>query len=154
MGDREEKWEAFQADAGWQRVRAETESARPLADEVCNTFMRLTPYSPEPNLKSSVQELRIYDAVPGKLPALHSRFVDHMMRLFERHGMENVAYWTEEVGTSNRLVYMLDFPSLEDRKRSWAAIHEDPEWRMVVAETERDGPLTRATRHIVLRPIS
>ncbi len=153
MGDREERWGAFQADAGWQRVRAETESEGPLADEVCNTFMRLTPYSPEPSLKSSVQELRVYDAVPGKLPALHTRFVDHMMGLFERHGMENVAYWTGEVGASNRLVYMLGFPSLEDRKRSWAAIHEDPDWQKVVGETERDGPLTRATRRTVLRPI-
>ena len=38
-------------------------------------------------------ELRIYHAQDGKLDALHARFRDHTMQLFERHGMKNIAYW-------------------------------------------------------------
>ncbi len=118
---------------------------------VQNTFMRLTPYSPEPQLSSNVQELRVYDAMPGKLPALHDRFSNHTMRLFERHGIENIAYWTEDVGTSNRLVYMLGYPGLGDREKSWAAFGADPDWNKARAESEKDGSLTRISHHSILR---
>ena len=152
LADREKKWGAFQADPGWHQVRAETEVDGPLVTHVQNTFMRLTPYSPEPQLSSKVQELRVYDAMPGELPALHDRFSNHTMKLFERHGIENIAYWTEEVGTSNRLVYMLGYPSLGDREKGWAAFAADPDWQKARTESERDGSLVRVSRHSILRP--
>ena len=37
-----------------------------------------------------VYELRIYHAAPGKLDDLNKRFRDHTVKLFEKHGMENV----------------------------------------------------------------
>ena len=152
MADREKKWTAFGADAGWQQVRAETETDGPLVAKVHNSFLRLTGYSPEPQLSSKVQELRVYDAMPGKLPALHDRFSNHTIRLFERHGIENVAYWTEDVGTSNRLVYMLGYPSLGDREKSWASFQADPEWQKARVASEIDGPLVRVSHHSILRP--
>ncbi len=39
-------------------------------------------------------ELRIYTAPEGKLDNLRARFRDHTMRVFERHGMTNIGYWT------------------------------------------------------------
>ena len=152
MADREKKWAAFQADTGWQQVRAETEQTGPLVAIVRNTFMRLTPYSPKPSLSSNIQELRVYDAMPGKLPALHDRFSNHTMGLFEKHGIENIAYWIEDVGTSNRLVYMLGYPSLGDREKGWTAFMADPDWQKARAESERDGPLVRVTYPSILRP--
>jgi len=152
MADREKKWAAFGADTGWQQVRAETERGGPLVAVVYNSFMRLTPYSPEPRLSSNIQELRVYDAVPGKLPGIHDRFSNHTMPLFEKHGIENIAYWTEDVGTSNRLVYMLGYPSLGDREKSWAAFQADPAWQKARAESEKDGPLVRVSHHSILRP--
>ncbi len=151
MADREQKWTSFQADEGWLQVRAETESNGPIVSVVTNTFMRLTPYSPEPNLSSNVQELRTYDAMPGKLPALHDRFSNHTMHLFEKHGIENVAYWTEDVGTNNRLVYMLGYPSLGDREKSWASFQADPDWQKAREASEVDGALVRVSRHSILR---
>ena len=151
MGDREKKMGAIAADAGWSQLRAETESDGPLVAHVQNTFMELTPYSPEPQLSSKVQELRVYDAMPGKLPALHDRFSNHTIKLFERHGIENIAYWTEVVGTSNRLVYMLGYPSLGDREKSWAAFGSDPDWQKARAESEKDGSLTRISYHSIMR---
>jgi hypothetical protein len=151
MTDREQKWGAFQADPGWQRVRAETEAAGSLVAQVHNTFMRLTPYSPKPQIRSNVQELRVYDAMPGKLPALHDRFSNHTMRLFAKHGIDNIAYWTEDVGTSNRLVYMLGYPSLGHRETSFAAFLADPDWQRARAESEKDGALVRVSRHSILR---
>jgi NIPSNAP len=151
MADREKKWTAFQADPGWHQVRAETEADGPIVDHVVNAFMRLTPYSPQPQLRSNLQELRIYDAMPGKLQALHNRFADHTMQLFAKYGIESVAYWTEDVGTSNRLVYMLGHPDLGAREKGFAAFLADPAWQQARAESERNGPLVRVSRHAILR---
>jgi hypothetical protein len=93
----------------------------------------------------------VYDAVAGKLPALHNRFANHTIKLFAKHGMENIAYWTEAVGTSNRLVYMLGYADLGAREKGWAAFVEDPEWQRARAESEKNGPLVRVSRHAILR---
>ncbi len=151
MADREKKWGAFQADRRWQAVRAETEASGPLVRYVNNSFMRTTPYSPEPRIAGDVQELRVYDAVPGKLPALHDRFANHTIRLFKKHGIANIAYWTEDVGTSNRLVYMLGYANLGARERAWAAFGADSEWQEARVESERNGALVRESRHSILR---
>jgi hypothetical protein len=151
MADREKKWTSFQADPGWHQVRAETEAAGTIVDHVLNTFMRLTPYSPKPQLGSNIQELRIYDAMPGKLLALHDRFANHTVGLFTKHGIDNIAYWTDDVGTSNRLVYMLGYPDLGAREKSWMAFQADPAWQQARAESERNGPLVRVSRHSILR---
>jgi len=151
MADREKKWNTFQADPGWHQVRAQTELEGPLVAQVRNTFMRLTPYSPQPQCRGNVQELRLYDAVPGKLAALHDRFAHHTMGLFAKHGIDNIAYWTEDIGTSNRLVYMLGYPSLGHRETSWAAFLSDPAWQRARVESEKDGALVRVSYHSILR---
>src|SRR5579864_6629512 len=56
-----------------------------------------------------VYELRTYTTEPGRLPALHARFRDHTMKLFEKHGMQNVMYWvpTDEKLKENTLIYVI-----------------------------------------------
>src|SRR5215470_11149339 len=63
----------------------------------------------------TVYELRVYTAAEGKLPELLKRFREHTRKLFERHGMENVAYWTatDEPKKANTLVYILKYPGRE-----------------------------------------
>lgn len=149
--DRAKKWGPFAADPKRLEIFAETEVDGPLVAYVENSFMRLTPYSPEPQLSSKVQELRVYDALPGRMSALHDRFSNHTMGLFEKHGIQNIAYWTEDVGTSNRLVYMLGYESLGDREKSWASFGADPDWQKARAASEEDGPIVRESRHRILR---
>jgi hypothetical protein len=151
MADREDKWNAFQSDPGWHKARAESERDGILVARVQNSFMRLTPYSPEPKINSGLQELRVYQAVPGKLPALNSRFADHTTHLFEKHGIRNVGYWTHDVGTNNELFYMVGHNSLADREKNWAAFGADPEWLKARVESERDGPLTAKTQSSILQ---
>ena len=151
MADRSKKWGPFAADPKRLQVFAETEVDGPLVAVVENSFMRLTPYSPDPQLSSKVQELRVYDALPGRMSALHDRFSNHTMALFEKHGIQNIAYWTEDVGTSNRLVYMLGYESLGDREKSWASFGADPDWQKARAASEEDGPIVRESRHRILR---
>ena len=151
MADREKKWSAFGADPRWVKVRAETEKDGPINAQVRNTFMSLTPYSMEPHIASKVHELRIYDAVPGKLPALHDRFANHTIKLFKKHGIDNVGYWTDDVGISNRLIYMLGYEGLGAREKGWAAFGADPEWQKAREESEKNGALVTQSRHSILR---
>lgn len=152
MADREEKWNAFQADKEWAEVRADTEANGPIVAQVLNSFMALTPYSPQPNFKTAIQELRIYDAVPGRLADVNNRFANHTMGLFEKHGIENVGYWTDLVGTSNRLTYMVGYPDLGAREKSWQNFQSDPEWQSARSASEVDGPIVEVSRHFILRP--
>ena len=149
--DREDTWKSFRADPEWIAVRAETEKDGPLLARVRNTIMKLTPYSPEPVINSNVQELRVYQSMPGKLDALNDRFANHTIPLFEKHGIENIGYWTDDVGTSEQLIYMLGYPSLGDREKSWASFQADPEWQKVRAETEKDGVLTAKAVNTIIR---
>jgi hypothetical protein len=154
MGDRERKWREFASDPDWRKVQAETEAGGPLAATVQNTFMRLTSYSPEPKISSNLQELRIYDAVPGKLQALHDRFANHTTGFFKKYDIDVIGYWTDEIGVSNRLTYLVGHESLAKREENWRAFSADPDWQKAVAESHRDGVLVRQSRNIILRPTS
>jgi NIPSNAP len=93
-----------------------------------------------------IYELRIYTANPGKLPDLHARFRDHTMKLFEKHGMENIIYWTlaedfNDESKDNTLVYILAHKSKKAAEASWKSFHEDPEWQAVAAKSEENGKL-------------
>jgi hypothetical protein len=91
-----------------------------------------------------VYELRVYHTNPGKLDALHARFRDHTCKLFLKHGMEIVGFWTptdDKNGKGSTLYYMLAFPDREAAKKSWDAFRADPEWQKAKAESERDGVL-------------
>ena len=152
MADRESKWGAFQADPDWNQLRTATDGGGPNVARIRNTFMSTTSYSPEPSFGSNVNELRIYDAVPGRLPALNDRFANHTTRLFKKHGMSVCGYWTDVVGISNRLIYMLGYPTLGDREKSFSAFGADPEWQKARVESEKDGALVERVNATILRP--
>jgi len=153
LEDRQQKLAAFGADPAWQQqVAEETAKEGVIVARIHNTMLQLTPYSPDPQLRTKVQEWRIYEAMPGRLPDLHNRFANHTVHLFEKHGMENIGYWTEVFGTSNRLVYMLGYPSLGEREQSWAAFLRDPDWQTARAESEKHGPLVAKAYNQILRP--
>src|SRR3954467_7308474 len=77
-----------------------------------------------------VFELRTYTAHDGKLQNVVSRFRDHTMRIFAKHGMASVGYWTPEDAplAPNTLIYILAHPSREAAKKNWDAFRSDPEW--------------------------
>src|SRR6218665_2362215 len=79
-----------------------------------------------------VFELRTYTTEAGKLPALLARFRDHTVRIFEKHGMKNVGYWTPadaKDGAENKLIYLLEHRSREAATAAWKAFGADPEWQ-------------------------
>jgi ribosomal protein L3 len=91
-----------------------------------------------------VFEIRTYVTPPGKLEALKSRFRDHTIKLFNKHHMESIAYYTplDEPAKSNTLIYVLAHPSREEAVKNWAAFRADPDWVKAKAESEKDGSLT------------
>ncbi len=101
-----------------------------------------------------IHELRTYDVVPGKLPALHERMAKRMIPLFRKHGIELTAAWVPEVGgkTNHRLVYILAYESLADREEKWAAFLSDEEVLQLVAETEGAEPWVLRSENTLLRP--
>ena len=90
-----------------------------------------------------VYELRIYHAAPGKLEELLTRFREHTIKLFDRHGIKSVAYWTpvEEPQKSNTLFYILQHPSREEAVANWKSFQDDPEWKSVHEKSELNGKL-------------
>lgn len=94
-------------------------------------------------ISTAVYELRVYHAAPGKLAELLARFREHTTKLFERHGMKNIAYWTpmDEPEKSNTLIYILQHSSREAAATSWKAFQDDPEWKSVRDKSEANGKL-------------
>ena len=109
---------------------------------------------PEALAKEPAQlfELRIYTAAPGKMERLHQRFRDHTLRIFEKHGIKSVGYWTSE-SEPDRLYYMVAYPDRESREQRLVnGIAKDPEFLKVVAESEKDGKLTTGIESVILTP--
>jgi uncharacterized protein YbaA (DUF1428 family) len=102
-----------------------------------------------------VYELRTYTAAPGKLAALQSRFRDHTLKIFERHGMVNVVYWTPldaKDGAADKLVYLLEHKSRDAAKASWKSFSADPEWKDVSTKSQVDGKLVTKVESVFLTP--
>ncbi len=101
-------------------------------------------------------EMRTYTAHEGKIDALHKRFRDHTNRLFQKHGMELVGYWTPTDGDAakNTLVYILAYPSREARDKSWEAFRADPEWQAVFKKSHEDagGVIVEKVESVFLSP--
>ena len=90
-----------------------------------------------------VFELRTYQATPGNLNNLHARFRDHTLRIFRKHGMEIVGFWspTSEDERDDILVYLLAHDSQGAADASWQAFGADPEWDRVSEESNRNGQI-------------
>ena len=99
-------------------------------------------------------ELRTYTAAEGKLDALNARFREHTIELFKKHGMEVIGFWTPtgEKATPNTLVYLLAYPSQQARETMWKAFMDDPEWKKVYAESQKDGSLVTKVESTMLGP--
>lgn len=101
-----------------------------------------------------VFEMRTYIANEGKLDALNARFRDHTNRLFEKHGITLIGYWTptESPASENTLIYILAYPSREAADASWKAFREDPAWNKAREESEKDGKLVKEVKSVYMNP--
>jgi len=101
-----------------------------------------------------VFEMRTYYAAPGKMDALHARFRDHTCKLFIKHGMTLIGFWSpiDPKEAQQKMVYVLAFPSKEAAEKSWKAFQNDPDWKAAKATTEKDGKLVDNVESVFLNP--
>jgi len=87
-----------------------------------------------------VFELRVYHAVPGKMPALESRFRDTTSKLLAKHGLNVVGYWISDGAAAwdNTFIWVVAHPSREEAKKNWDAFMADPGFQEVVKSEQAD----------------
>ena len=100
-----------------------------------------------------IYELRVYHCIPGRLPDLNKRFESNTLKLWERHGIRPVGFWTVLVGESNQdLIYMLEWQDMAERERVFGGFMADPEWQQKRAESEKNGALVASITNSFLAP--
>ena len=100
-----------------------------------------------------IYEMRVYRALPGRLPALLKRFDTITLKLWEKHGIKQAGFFTTLVGQSNQeLTYFLAWESLADRDKKWMAFQSDPDWISARAQTEADGQIVENITSQLLTP--
>jgi hypothetical protein len=100
-----------------------------------------------------VFELRVYHVVPGKLPALESRFRDTTSKLLAKHDLKVVGDWVPEGAPdwNNTFVDILVHPSQEEAKKNWDAMMADPEFQEVI-KSEQASKLVEKIDSTYMRP--
>ncbi|PIQ21879.1 MAG: NIPSNAP family protein [Cytophagales bacterium CG18_big_fil_WC_8_21_14_2_50_42_9] len=156
---RDASWKAFGADPEWQAVAKASEANGKIVDKVDSWYLQATDYSPviQPsNKQPRVFELRTYTASPNNIENLHSRFRDHTVKLFEKHGMTNIGYWRPADNNSDKkdmLVYILAHPTPEAGAAAFQAFRQDPDWvkAMKASEEKGGGSLTTKVESVYMR---
>ena len=113
-----------------------------------------------------IYEMRVYYTHEGKFDDILSRFENHTVQLFEKHGFTNVGYWStakrDSVSFADKfilqnegksaLVYIVSFKDMETRNKSWDDFISDPEWIKAFEESIVDGPIVKKIEQVFLNP--
>lgn len=101
-----------------------------------------------------IYEMRIYHCLPGRLAALNQRFETATLRLWEKHGIRQVGFFTDLIGDNcnAKLTYLLQWQSLAEREQKWNAFAADPEWIAARAASEQDGQILVRVENSILAP--
>jgi len=108
----------------------------------------------EKKADARVFEMRTYYVHPGKMKAMHDRFANHTVKLFEKHGMTVVGFWVprDAKEAEEKLIYILAYPSKEAADKSWAAFRADPDWKQAKDASEKAGPIVAKVESVYLNP--
>lgn len=106
----------------------------------CLIVMSFTTGFAQTSIDQTVYELRTYTTNDGKLDDLNARFKNHTIRLFKKHGMESIGYWVP-VDKDNTLIYIIRHKSMIAAKQNWQNFIDDPDWKIVAEETNRNGAI-------------
>lgn len=118
------------------------------------------------DIDHDVYEMRVYYTYEGKFNDIISRFENHTIKLFDKHGFNNVGYWTtlkkDSLSFADKfifqndgkeaLVYIVSFKDMDTRNESWESFINDPEWISVFEESRKNGPIVREIEQVFLSP--
>lgn len=158
---REASWKAFMDDPEWKEVSRKSEEDGKIVASVESIFLKLEPeLTKKLKLKAEsperLFELRTYYCFPNRFPNIVARFRDHTRKLFEQHGMTNIAYWStiEKDGSQPKLVYILAHKNAEAAKASWDGFRNDPKWISVRDASEQSGKIVEKVVSVYMKPTS
>lgn len=156
-----QNWMNFSNDNEWKNVVLKNpEFQRLLADKPEHIFLTMNNYSDK--IENSIDkaggifELRTYDCHPGKLKLLNERFRNHTARIFNKHGMKNIAYWTpfDQPDSNHQLIYLIHHEDREQADKNWKSFSSDPEWKKIAKESQKEGKfLSRPPERIYLKAL-
>jgi hypothetical protein len=145
--DQESMWKSFQADPDWKAAAKASSKNGRLIKKIEAVFMQTTEYSmPIKKIKATPErlfELRTYICNEGKRRHLDARFRNHTIGLFEKHGIENIAYFhptADQEGGANTLIYIVAHEDEEQREVAFGNQRADEDWKSAAtASVERAG---------------
>ncbi len=121
--------------------------------------MKATDFSPKIKPSSNgvdrTFEMRTYTATPNNLENVLTRFRNHTVKLFKKHGMQNIAYFTtieKDPSVQGKLLYFLAHQSEEAGKASFDNFRKDPNWIKVRDESEKNGKIVEKVESMYLHP--
>jgi hypothetical protein len=156
--ERDSSWKRFGRDPEWKEVARKSEESGKIVAKVTSVFMQATDFSPKIKPSKAAEdrtfEMRTYTAMPDKLPNVLARFRDHTTKLFKKHGMDNIAYFTTlpKDGSPNKLLYFLAHKSEAAGKASFDAFRLDPKWLAVKEASEKDGKIVDKVETMYMSP--
>ena len=154
LGAMQDGWAAFRKDPKWLEAVAKSEEANASKLVLQDDNQRLVKtywspqFTPTKAAEPRVFELRTYMCPDHeKQMALQQRFREHTMKLFEKHGMQNIVYWnldSDEPEFRQKLIYLLAHKSQDAAKESFTAFRKDPDWLAAkeASEEKAGGSLT------------
>jgi hypothetical protein len=97
-------------------------------------------------------ELRIYTMHPGRLPAIHKRFSEVTLALFEKHCI-HVCDFFEDAEGAEKIYYVCAFEDRAQRDAAFAAFSADPQWQQAYAASHADGPIVDTVESIFMHRV-
>jgi hypothetical protein len=161
LGAMQDGWRSFREDPKWLEAVAKSEEADAGKVVLQDDYQRLVKtywspqFTPTKSAEPRVFELRTYTCPDHETQtALQRRFREHTMELFEKHGMQNIVYWTldsDEPGFRQKLVYLLAHKSQDAAKEGFTAFRKDPDWMAAKEASEKaaGGSLTAKKKGVV-----
>lgn len=156
---RDASFKSFIEDPEWKDVAAKSEVNGKIIESIVSVFMKGADVVPSINASVSsperLFELRTYTCLPGKFPDIVNRFKNHTVKLFEKHGMQNIAYFAseEKEGAQSKLVYLIAHKDETAATASWAAFRADPDWIKVKEDSEKAGKIVEKVESVYMKPL-
>ncbi|HEY2728107.1 MAG TPA: NIPSNAP family protein, partial [Parafilimonas sp.] len=153
-------WKEFENDEEWKKVNTASDANGKIVKSMESVFLDPEEFTPE--IKESIKnpervfQLRIYTCLPNKLGDLERRMRDYTLKLFESHGMTNIAYWKTHEKDSTvtpKLIYILANASEAAFEKSWDEFRQDPKWIALRDSSEKNGKIVDNIKPIFLKPL-
>jgi len=115
---------------------------------------RLTHAQSDQAAPGRVFELRVYHALPGRLPALQANFRDYNIAFLKKHSITSIGYWVPQdpPASENTLIFIVAHESREAAERNWREFREDPEWQKLAKASLASGEVVEKIDSTFMTP--